>query len=401
MAVSSTRAETLPRRRVAFVVQRYGAEIDGGSETLCRAVAERMSATADVEVLTTTAVDYLSWKNELPPGESMQHGVCVRRFPVASRRWVRSFGRLSERLYRTAHTLEDEIAWMIRQGPRTPELLAHLKESQHRFDAFVFFTYLYYPTYFGLPLVAANSVLVPTLHDEPPARFDIFRGLFAAARTFVWNTPEERALARDLFGIEDEGEIAGVGIEIASPSRDGGFRGRYGLGEFVLYVGRVDVWKGIPELLEFFSRYRAEKAPDLTLVLVGKIHMQLPTLSGGKALGHLAEGEKLEAFAEAVATIQPSPFESLSLVMLESWKLGTPVVANARSPVVAGQCARSGGGLTYSSYEDFAAALERVRGDDGRRLGEQGRRFVDAECSWERILGIYRRAVERASGGRR
>jgi len=105
-----------------------------------RAVAERMSATADVEVLTTTAVDYLSWKNELPPGESMQHGVCVRRFPVASRRWVRSFGRLSERLYRTAHTLEDEIAWMIRQGPRTPELLAHLKENQPRFDAFVFFT---------------------------------------------------------------------------------------------------------------------------------------------------------------------------------------------------------------------------------------------------------------------
>jgi glycosyltransferase involved in cell wall biosynthesis len=401
MAVSSTRAETAPRRRVAFVVQRYGEEIDGGSETLCRAVAERMSATADVEILTTTAVDYLSWKNELPAGESMQHGVRVRRFPVASRRWVRSFGRLSERLYRTAHTLEDEIAWMIRQGPRTPELLAYLKENQPRFDAFVFFTYLYYPTYFGLPLVAANSVLVPTLHDEPPARFDIFRGLFSAARTFVWNTSEERALAHDLFGIEDEGEVAGVGIEIASPPRDGGFRRRHGLGEFVLYAGRLDVWKGIPELLEFFSRYRAEKAPHLTLVLVGKAHMQLRKLSGVKALGYLPEGEKLEAFAEAVATVQPSPFESLSLVMLESWKLGTPVVANARSPAVAGQCARSGGGLTYSSYEDFAAALDRVRADEGRRLGEQGRRFVDAECSWERILGVYRRAVERACGGRR
>ena len=159
--------------------------------------------------------------------------------------------------------------------------------------------------------------------------------------------------------------------------------------------------KAFPNCSSSFLRYRAEKAPDLTLVLVGKAHMQLRKLSGVKALGYLPEGEKLEAFAEAVATVQPSPFESLSLVMLESWKLGTPVVANARSPVVAGQCARSGGGLTYSSYEDFAAALDRVRADEGRRLGEQGRRFVDAECSWERILGVYRRAVERACGGRR
>jgi glycosyltransferase involved in cell wall biosynthesis len=401
MAVSSTQAENSPRRRIAFVVQRYGEEIDGGSETLCREVVERLNATADVEVLTTTAVDYLTWRNELPVGETVQNGVRVRRFPVASRRWVRSFGRLSERLYRTAHTLEDEIAWMIRQGPRTPELLAHLKENQRRFDAFVFFTYLYYPTYFGLPLVAGNSVLVPTLHDEPPARFDIFRGLFSAARTFIWNTPEERALARDLFAIEGEGEVGGIGIEIAPPPRDGGFRRRHGLGEFVLYAGRLDVWKGIPELLDFFSRYRAAKAADLTLVLVGKVHMQLPRLPGVKALGYLSEEEKLEAFAEAVATVQPSPFESLSLVMLESWKLGTPVVANARSPVVAGQCARSGGGLTYSSYEDFAAALDRVRSADGRRLGEEGRRFVDAECSWDHILGVYRRAVERACGGGR
>ncbi len=401
MAVSASATGLAGRQRVALVVQRYGHEVDGGSETLCREVAERLNATADVEVLTTTAVDYLTWKNELPAGESAVGGVRVRRFPVASRRWVRSFGRLSERLYRTAHTVEDEIAWMIRQGPRTPELLAHLKENERRFDAFVFFTYLYYPTYFGLPLVAGRSVLVPTLHDEPPARFDIFRGLFHAARTFVWNTPEERELARERFGIEGDGEVAGIGVDVAAPARDGSFRRRHALGEYLLYAGRLDVWKGIPELLEFFTRYRAAKGVDLTLVLLGKARMRLPALAGVKALGHLPEEEKLEAFAEAAATVQPSPFESLSVVMLESWKLGTPVVASARSRAVAGQCARSGGGLTYSSYEEFAAALDRVRSAEGERLGEQGRRFVEAECSWERILGVYRRAVERVCGGRR
>src|SRR6185295_1941032 len=140
MAVTVAERDAGRRPRVAFVVQRYGADIDGGSEKLCRDVAERLVESHDVEVLTTTASDYLTWKNALPAGESTVNGVVVRRFPVASRRWVRSFGRRSEYLYRTAHTVEDEIDWMIRQGPRTPDLLEHLKRTERDFDAFVFFT---------------------------------------------------------------------------------------------------------------------------------------------------------------------------------------------------------------------------------------------------------------------
>ena len=384
------------RPRVAFVVQRYGADIDGGSEKLCRDVAERLLESHDVEVLTTTATDYLTWKNALPAGESTLNGVVVRRFPVASRRWVRSFGRRSEYLYRTAHTVEDEIDWMVRQGPRTPDLLEHLKRIERDFDAFVFFTYLYYPTYFGLPLVARRSVLVPTLHDEPPARFDIFRGLFSLPRAFVWQTPEERELAREMYGVEDGDEIAGVGLaprEATGPS----FRARHGLREFLLYVGRLDVLKGIPELVDHFVRYRAERAPDLELVLAGRSHMKLPPAPGLRAVGYLSETDKSAALAEATATVMPSAFESLSLVLLESWAAGTPVVASARSGAVAGQCARSGAGLTYSTYEEFRAAVDRLRSEEGRALGERGRRFVADECSWERVLGVYRRAIDRAA----
>jgi glycosyltransferase involved in cell wall biosynthesis len=399
MAVSSPPAPGAARRRVALVVQRYGREVDGGSETLCREVAERLAVSAEVEVITTTAVDYLTWKNELPRGERVETGVRVRRFPVAGRRWVRRFGRLSERLYHNPHTIEDELEWMVRQGPRTPELLAYLKEAERRFDAFVFFTYLYYPTYFGLPLVAGRSVLVPTLHDEPPARFDIFRTLFRLPRTFVWNTPEERDLAREMFGIEAHGEVAGTGVELPAPAGDGRFRRDRGIGEFILYVGRLDVWKGIPELLEYFSRYRAERAPDLTLVLAGKQHMKLARAHGVKAVGFLADADKLDAFAEAAATVLPSPFESLSLVILESWAMGTPVVASAKSRAVAGQCARSGGGLIYSNYAEFAAALDRVRSPEGRALGDNGRHFVAETCSWDRIVDVYGRAIERAAGG--
>jgi glycosyltransferase involved in cell wall biosynthesis len=399
MALSSTSPTLLTRRRVALVVQRYGEEVDGGSETLCREVAQRLVPHAEVEVVTTTAVDYLTWRNELPEGAAVHRGVRVRRFPVASRRWVRSFGRFSDRLYATAHTVEDELRWMIRQGPRTPELLAYLKEADSRFDAFVFFTYLYYPTYFGLPLVAGKSVLVPTLHDEPPARFDIFRTLFRLPRAFVWNTPEERELARSMFGIPADGDVAGVGVELPEAARDGSFRRRRNIGEFVLFVGRLDVWKGIPELLDFFARYRSERAPELTLVLAGKSHMKLPPTPGVVDVGFLDEGEKLEAMAEAAATVMPSPFESLSLVTLESWAMGTPVVTTTKSRAVAGQCARSGGGLTYSSYEEFTAALDRVRSPEAAKLGENGRRWVTQSCTWQRVIDVYRRAIEQAAGG--
>lgn len=387
-----------PPVKVGFVVQRYGREVDGGSETLCREVAERLAVDAEVEVLTTTAVDYLTWKNELRPGVTVADGVRVRRFPVAGQRRVRSFGRLSERLYHSPHTIEDEFDWMVRQGPRAPDLVAYLRDSRDRFDAFVFFTYLYYTTYFGLPMVSEKSVLVPTLHDEPPARFDIFRPLFHLPRAFVWNTPEERDFARRRFGTSEDGEVAGIGIVPPPAPSAARFREKHGLGEYVLYLGRIDVWKGIPELLDHFVRYRAERAPDLTLVLAGREHMKIPRRSGVRGVGFLSEEEKQDALAGASATLLPSAYESLSVVALESWAVETPVAASHRSPAVAGQCARSGGGLVYSSHDEFRATLDRLRSPEGRRIGERGREFVERECSWDRVIGVYRRAIEQAAG---
>ncbi|MGH7805552.1 MAG: glycosyltransferase family 4 protein, partial [Candidatus Binatia bacterium] len=346
--------------KVAFVVQRYGAGVDGGSEAHCRAIAERLAPEMELEVWTSTARDYLTWANELPEGISVENGVRVRRFPVASRRRVRSFGRLSERLYRTPHSLEDEIDWMQRQGPRVPALLEALRAERDRFDAFVFYTYLYYPTAFGLPLVCEKSVLVPTLHDEPPAQFGIFHPIFHLPRALIWNTPEERDTAVRLFRIAPDGEISGVGIEPIDAPRDA-FRARRGLGDYLLFLGRIDVFKGVPELLDHFARYRRERG-GVSLVLAGKSYMNVPRADGVHVVGFLDEKEKREALAGALATVAPSSFESLSIVTLESWAAGTPVLATARSEVVAAQCRRSRGGLIYGSYDDFRDAVDQLRG---------------------------------------
>ena len=261
----------------------------------------------------------------------------------------------------------------------------------------VFFTYLYYTTWFGLPMVADRSVLVPTLHDEPPSRFAIFRSTFRLPRRFVWNTPEEEALARRMFPVGAPGEVAGIGFDALDAPAGRDFAAERGIGEYLLYVGRLDVWKGIPELLEFFARYRRERAPDLRLVLAGRAHMRIPRADGVVVAGYLDEEEKRAAMAGAAALVLPSAFESLSVVALEGWSLGTPLLASALSEAVAGQCGRSGAGLTYEDAGSFAGALDRLRGAEGRERGAAGRAFVQQECGWGRVLDVYRRAIDGAA----
>ena len=133
------------RLRLAFVVQRYGPQIDGGAEYECRRVAEALASHHDVEVLTTCARDYLTWRNVDRPGLQTVNGVRVRRFPVDRPRRVRAFGRYADWLYATPHTFFDEAEWVRRQGPLCPALIEWIRAHADDHDAFLFYTYLYLP----------------------------------------------------------------------------------------------------------------------------------------------------------------------------------------------------------------------------------------------------------------
>ena len=136
--------------RIAFVVQRYGAEVLGGSEHLCRLVAERLSGNHDVDVLTTCARDYVTWKNEYPEGADRVRGVTVRRFANAATRDIDAFNTYSEWIYHNAHTRADEMEWLKRQGPWCAGLIEYLRRQHQQYDVLIFFTYLYAPTVLGL-----------------------------------------------------------------------------------------------------------------------------------------------------------------------------------------------------------------------------------------------------------
>ncbi len=387
------------RRRVAFVAQRYGEAIAGGSERLCRAVAERLARHCDCTVITTCAADYMTWENEYPAGETELNGVRLVRFPVDEPRSVERFNRYSEYVLNGNPTPEEEEKWMKLQGPYSSALLEHLSRHGAGYDAVVFFTYLYATTYFGLPLVRERALLAPTAHDEPPIYLSIFDRLFEQPRRLLFLTEEERDFVYRRFCLPEEaGEVAGMGLEdpaaeTAMPEGLERLRGQ----PYLLYLGRIDPSKGCGTLIRYFLDYcGAHPASTLRLALAGKAEMEIPRHPRIVTPGYVSEREKNGAIAGAMAMAAPSPYESLCIAALEAWRRGVAVLANGECKVLAGQCQRSGGGLWYRGYEEFAACLEALEGSPRLRaqLGRAGARYVEERYSWERVEGIYLRNID-------
>lgn len=384
--------------QVAFIVQRCGLEVNGGAEALCLKIAQRMSQYWDTEVLTTCALDYVTWKNYYSPGVAEVFGVKVQRFKVAKQRNIKAFNRLSDNIasQRSETSLQDQEKWMKAQGPWSPDLTAYVKENVERYDAFIFFTYLYATTYFVLPLVKEKAYLVPLAHNEWTIYLNMWDKFFEQPRGFIFNTVEERDFLRSRFPKASlEGPVAGVAVE--SPTSYSGlrFREQYQIQEqFLLYIGRVDPSKGCGELFKYFQALRKQEPKPRKLVLLGKSAMPIPQHPDILSLGFVDEQTKWDALAACDLLVMPSPYESLSMVLLEAWAVQKPVLVNGKCDVLVGQCRRANGGLWYDSEEEFQVALEIMDEKVRNQLGLQGKKFVDKNYVWSSIEAKYLDALE-------
>jgi glycosyltransferase involved in cell wall biosynthesis len=406
--------------KIAFIVQRYGTEILGGSEYHCRLIAERLAPKHHVEVLTTCAQDYITWENEYPEGADRVRGVTVRRFASAQTRDIHAFNRYSEWIFNHAHTRQDEMEWLRHQGPWCPALLEYLERHHQQYDVLIFFTYLYAPTVLGLKIAPQKSILVPTAHDEPAIHLDIYKDLFSLPAAIAYNTEVERRFLTTHFSIRAiEEETVGCGVELPqaqqyprdrqagpvvdeaetdSPSyrphlahRGTIFRRRHRLhGPIALYGGRIDPGKGCEELIEYFSAYVGDGG-EASLVLMGVKLMPLPEEPFIRFAGRLSDQERTQALEAATVVVVPSPYESLSLLALEAFAMGTPVLANARSEVLVDHCHKSNAGLYYADRDEFSEALKMLVADQRLRaaMGANGRDYVRQNYRWDVILAKY------------
>jgi glycosyltransferase involved in cell wall biosynthesis len=419
--------------KIAFIVQRYGTDILGGSEYHCRLIAERMAAKHQVEVLTTCARDYITWKNEYPEGHDRVRGVTVRRFASAETRDIQAFNRYSDWIFHYPHSDADEMEWLKQQGPWCPALVEYLERHHRSYDVLIFFTYLYAPTVLGMKVDPSRSILVPTAHDEPAIRLRLYSSLFARAKAFAYNTDVERRFLNTQFDIKaiaeetvgcgidlpqfrphagsEEARVAAAESDEESPDKGYGnrrrmrgrgeaFRRKHRLhGPVALYGGRIDPGKGCEELLQYFNGYVREGG-DATLALMGVKLMPLPEDPSVRFAGMLSEQERAEALEAASVVVIPSPYESLSLLCLEAFAVGAPVLANGRSAVLVDHCRKSNAGLFYGDQEEFTESLKLLLADDRLRaaMGRNGRNYVKQNYRWDIILQKYDRLFTHLRG---
>ena len=384
--------------RVAIVVQRYGEEVLGGAELHARLLAEHLldsTMVASVDVLTTCATDFITWANHYPPGVSMLNGVKVHRFEVEHERIISrgpGMKNLNDLLL-NHHTPDEQFSWMWRTGPASTGLLAKIERSYDIYDAFVFYTFEYASTFFGLPLVSDKAILVPTAHDQPSLYLSMFRWLFHLPRAIAYNTPAERRLVHDLLHNERVPSIiTGIGIDRPEDVSAARFRAKFGIdGKFICFLGRLVAEKGVGELVNYFIHHKDSGRLSLDLVLMGKGPIPIPDRPDIIRTGFISDQDKFDGLLAAEALIVPSRFESLSMIALESWMVHTPVIVSGHCEVLTDQIRYSQGGLFYINQEEFGRVINYLESHPEvvEQMGQNGHDFVRRTYDWGIILEKY------------
>lgn len=408
--------------KLAFVTPRYGADIGAGPEHACRLLAERISERHGVDVLTTCARDARTWNNDYSEGSDRVRGVLVRRFAVgAPPNSPQEAGSPSVR--------PTELAWLHREGPWAPGLIDYLKRQHRAYDAVVFFSLPNPLTAYGLPIAGERSVVFPYARLQPELRMGLWRDLASAAGAIGFFSDAERHLLRRFVGVTAaREEVVGIGVDPphrqayprhqqdpadsldgdADPVTDDDveetahlsapgipFRRRHRLyGRLAFFAGRVEPNHGCEELFEYFDTY-AGGDTETALVLMGVKLMKVPEESYLRMPGVLPDAERMAAYEAADVVIAPVPDDLLAQPVLESFAVGTPVLASARNPAAVEHCRRGNAGLYYGSREEFVEALRLILEDSRLRAGlaENGRTYVRQQYRWEAVLGRFERLI--------
>lgn len=406
-------------RKIALVVQRYGDEVNGGAELHARLLVEALYKKYVIEVLTTTAVDYQDWENYYSPGKSELNGVTIHRFKTiisshkerkkAKKKLFRKsklikffdfFGiaSLFQGLLKKAEATNDDVKdWLEKQGPYCPDLISYITEKKEKYDAFIFFTYLYYPTVVGMPIVADKSIFIPTVHDELIAFTKPYKQIFTVPKFIMYNTLQEKKFVERYFAHIKNNDVAGLGFEKQVTDSSIKVSSEYEFDfKYFVYLGRVDAAKGCDTLVEYFKRF-AKENDDVKLLLVGKNHLDMQLGTHIISTGFVDEATKNYLLANSIGLIIPSLYESLSMVTLEAMLAGVPVVADQRCSVIMDHLELSQTGQSYIDYGSFAHALHYLLKMDLVERNDWSRKsaiYVQENYSWKAILDKFDKAID-------
>jgi len=378
--------------RIAFICPWYGKDIPGGAEAECRRTVENLHQRGlAVEVWTTCVRDFEGdWsRNHYRVGEDQVEGVPVKRFAV-TRRDGELFQQLNQRILAGESLSREEEKLFLEHMINSPGLYQHLQRQGSQY-LLVFIPYLFSTTYFGSRIHPERSLVIPCLHDEGYARLALLQEAYSQVRGLVFHTTAEMELGRELFRLKPEQcYLFGEGIDTDLTPDPGRFRRKYALADpYLLYAGRRDAGKNTPLLMNYFSLFKKRFPSPLRLVLIGNLPVRIPLERREDILdfGFVPRQDKVDAYGGAALFCQPSVMESFSIVIMEAWLCGVPVLVNAHCPVTVEHCQRGGGGLYFGDYLEFEACLQEIldHPDLARALAGNGRQYVLENFHWDRV----------------
>lgn len=389
--------------KIAFVTPWYGRGIPGGAEAVAYQTSVRLAARGwPVEVLTTCIKDfYGDWgKNHHRPGVSVAEGVTVRRFPVEKRDKV-AFDQINYSLMQNIPISAADERTFIEQMIRAPQLTAYIQQHHNEY-VFLFIPYMFTTTYMGAQIAPERSVLIPCIHDEAYARLAIYQEIIPQAHSLMMHSAAELRLANARFSAarEQPRPVVGVGVETNYEADGARFRRKYGLGDspFVLYVGRREMGKNVPLLIEYFQRYVQQGNEQVKLVLVGPGEVNIPAEIESYIIdcGFVPLQDKYDANAAATVICQPSVHESFSISLMEGWLGGAPALVHADCDVTREHCQAANGGLYFANYSEFAATLTYLltHPEEAQLIGRQGLQYVHTHFAWDVVLDKYEQVIQ-------
>ncbi|MBF0291910.1 MAG: glycosyltransferase family 4 protein [Nitrospinae bacterium] len=385
--------------RVGVVVPRFGKNAPGGAETLAESMAVALLARGhSAQIITTRTDSMLRWNNNLPEGVTDENGLIVRRFTVDNTDQTR-FHEIGHRINKgDGVTWTDETEW-LRLSIRSRDMEKYLRDNEREYDCFLFTPYLYGTTYWGVQAAPEKSWLIPCYHREAPAFTLTLRQNAMSAAGLFFNTLAEKKLAEAELGIRNPtSRVIGVGIDTSVKGDPSRFRAKYGVDhDFLLYVGRLQREKNVPQLLDYFKSYSLNNHGGVGLALAGMGDVKIKDDPSARLrnLGFIPEQDKVDAYSACSAFILPSTQESFSIVMMEAWLQGKPVIANASCNVAREHIFTCGGGILYSSADEFSAAVRKLAENPtlAQEMGRKGRDYVLSNFSWDRIMERIEKAL--------
>ena len=386
---------------IVFVTPWYG-HFAGGAEAAARSFAEQLARRGwNVDVLTTCCRDPYSswWKNTLPAGTEQLNGVTVRRFPVNTD-GGHVFNQLNAKFITSGLTDEAEQQAFVNHSINSDALIEYA--AQHTDGQLV----IALPYTQGLvstlvTALAGRVCVMSCLHDEPQMYWSTTGNMLAASRRMFFLTEEEKTLAIRHYGRAMgrhlvESPVIGVGTELpagieqllADEGRVDALLEELGLPpRYFVYLGRKDVGKNVPLLVENFKTYLAQGGKAQLLFLGGGVAELVPNHIGMRDLGYLPEDQKYAILSRSLGLINLSENESFSLAIMEAWLCGVPVVVSANCEITSAHCLKSGGGVAVTSQTEFVTMLRTLESEVLRRaLGAAGRSYTRQNYSWDSVI---------------